>query len=168
VHDQLDTLAHTHNGCQLRQTRPPTWAPSLTAQQRRTDRLLRQATVSRWTSTGLRAAVTRLRTDPPTPIPPASAGYPFRGRLARWIRARDITCTFPGCLQLAQRCQLDHLLEYPQGATEHCNGACECVHHHQCKHAAMTVTRLPNGTLRWTSRFGTTIDRPPRPLLRGW
>jgi hypothetical protein len=32
----------------------------------------------------------------------------------------------------------------------------------------MTVTRLTNGTMRWTNRFGVTLDRPPRPLLRGW
>jgi hypothetical protein len=171
-HDQLDQQAHlAHQACRtvLRPTLPATvWAPSLRAQQRAQDRLHRQARASRWTSPALRAAVSTLRTAPPAPVPAASRSYPFRGRLARWIRARDITCTFPGCHLLAQRCELDHVLAYPQGTTEACNGACECTHHHQAKHAVMTVTRLPDGTMRWTTRFGTTRDRPPRPLLRGW
>jgi hypothetical protein len=168
-HEQQDALAHQASRSVLRQTSPLLiLAASLRAQQQAQDRLDRQARASRWTTPGLRAVVTQLRTTTPSPIPTASSGYPFRGRLAKWIRARDITCTFPGCGLLAQRCQLDHILEYPKGATEHCNGACECIHHHQCKHAAITVTRQPNGTMRWTNRFGTTTDRPPRPLLRGW
>ena len=168
VHDQLDQLAHAASRSVLRQPTASARAPSLLAQQRREDRLRRQALASRWTSQGLRAAVSTLRTATPSPVPAASRGYPFRGRLARWIRTRDVTCTFPGCQLLAQRCQLDHLVEYPKGKTEHCNGACECVHHHQAKHASMTVTRLDNGTMRWTNRFGITRTRPPRPLLRGW
>ena len=168
AHDLLDQLAHATARFVLRQTRPTPLAPSLAKQQRQQDRTRRQAQTSRWTTPGLRAAVTRLRTATPNPVPAASTGYPFRGRLARWIRTRDVTCTFPGCHLLAQRCQLDHLTAYPKGKTEHCNGACECVHHHQAKHTVMTVTRQPNGTIRWTNRFGTTVDRPPRPLLRGW
>jgi hypothetical protein len=88
--------------------------------------------------------------------------------MASWVRHRDRSCTFPGCPKLAQHCQIDHVLEHPNGPTAHHNGALECVHHHQCKHACMTVTRLPNGTMRWTNRFGVTLDRTPRPLLRGW
>jgi hypothetical protein len=168
VHDQHDQLAHTASSSVLRQTARPTPAPSLRAQQQAEQRIQRQARASRWTSPGLRAAVTTLRTQAPTPVPAASSGYPFRGRLARWIRSRDLTCTFPGCPLLAQRCELDHVLAYPQGQTEHSNGACECVHHHQAKHAVMTVTRQPDGTMTWTNRFGTTVHRPPRPLLRGW
>jgi hypothetical protein len=167
-HDLLDKLAHASSGSVLRPTREPTAAPSAVAQQRREERVGRQAVVSRWTTEGLRATVTDLRTSPPTPVPPASKGYPFRGRLARWIRSRDISCTFPGCQLLARRCEVDHVVEYPKGPTEHGNGACECVHHHQCKHAVMQVARLADGTMRWTSRFGTTVARPPRPLLRGW
>jgi hypothetical protein len=44
----------------------------------------------------------------------------------------------------------------------------ECTHHHQAKHTVFTVTRLPNGTLRWTGLGGHHADRPPRPFLRGW
>ena len=168
VQDQLDQLAHAASRSVLREPQPSARAPSLLAQHHREQRLRRQAAASRWTSNGLRAAVSTLRTATPSPVPAASRGYPFRGRLARWIRTRDVTCTFPGCQLLAQRCQLDHVREYPLGKTEHCNGACECVHHHQAKHASMTVTRLDNGTMRWTNRFGITRTRPPRPLLRGW
>jgi hypothetical protein len=168
VLDVLDALARAANGCALREATRSHWAPSVQARELYEQRIRRQATVSRWSTPGLRAAVTTVRTSPPTPIPTASKGYPFRGRLARWIKTRDITCVFPGCTLPAQRCQLDHLTEYPKGKTEHCNGACECTHHHQCKHACMTVARQDDGTIRWTNRFGTTVDRRPRPLLRGW
>lgn len=166
--DLLDALAHVQSRSVLRQAVPPLLAPSVRAQQRRAQRLERQARASRWTTSGLQAVVTDLRSAAPSPIPVASKGYPFRGRLARWIKARDVTCTFPGCTLLAQRCQTDHVVAWPKGATSSCNGASECVHHHQAKHAIMTVTRLDDGTLRWQPPRGPAVDRPPRPLLRGW
>jgi hypothetical protein len=36
------------------------------------------------------------------------------------------------------------------------------------KHAFFTVTRLQDGTIRWTSPNGRSVDRKPRPFLRGW
>ena len=148
--------------------RPARWAPTHRAMQLRQQRLDRQARASRWTTPALHTAVTAMRTNPPTPAPAASTARLFRGRLAAWIRHRDTTCTFPGCPKLAQHCQLDHVVEHPHGPTAAHNGALECVHHHQCKHHAMTVTRLPDGTMRWTNRHGVTTDRTPRPLLRSW
>ena len=95
-------------------------------------------------------------------------GVLFRGRLRRWIQTRDVSCTFPGCQRLAQRCEIDHVLAYPLGETSHGNGACECVHHHQAKHASIPATRRADGCMVWTNRFGITVVRPPRALLRGW
>jgi hypothetical protein len=79
-----------------------------------------------------------------------------------------VTCTFPGCPRLAQRCQNDHLTPWPQGPTHIDNAASECVHHHQAKHAFFTVTQQPGGILRWTTPAGFNVDRLPRPLLQGW
>ncbi|MCU1603497.1 MAG: protein of uncharacterized function, partial [Frankiales bacterium] len=145
-----------------------TWGPSYRAQQLREERLERQARASRWTTSGLHDAVTRFRTAAPCPVPDQSNGYLFRGRLRRWIQARDITCTFPGCERIAQRCEIDHVVAYPSGPTSHGNAACECVHHHQAKHATIPAIRRTDGSMHWTNRFGVTAERPPRPLLRGW
>ena len=168
AHPRLDDAAWSISGAALPAPRSFRGAPTALAQQRAQERVERQARASRWTTDRLRAAVTTLRTAPPAPLPSASSGYLFRGRLARWIKARDVTCTFPGCTRLAQRCQLDHVVAYPAGPTAHANGACECVHHHQAKHAVMAVSRRPDGTMVWTNRFGVTRVRPPRSLLRGW
>ena len=80
----------------------------------------------------------------------------------------DLTCTFPGCPRLAQHCQNDHLTPWPTGPSAPHNTSSECTHHHQAKHDYFTVTRLPDGTLRWTTPTGHHTDRPPRPFLRGW
>jgi hypothetical protein len=33
------------------------------------------------------------------------------------VIARDRTCTFPGCFELAGRCDIDHIMPFPRGAT---------------------------------------------------
>jgi hypothetical protein len=152
----------------LRQTRPDRLAPSLHARQRQQRRLEQRRQRARWTLQGLTETLQQLRTDPVAPKPDASKGYLFRGRLAHWLKTRDITCTFPGCTLLAQRCQCDHVVEHPHGPTHVDNGAAECVHHHHCKHASIRATRLPDGTMRWQPPSSHYVDRPPRPLLRGW
>ncbi|MGH3321063.1 MAG: DUF222 domain-containing protein, partial [Streptosporangiaceae bacterium] len=53
--------------------------------------------------------------------------------LGEFIRARDVTCRFPVCRQPATRCDIDHTTAYPDGATEPCNLACLCRHHHRLK-----------------------------------
>jgi hypothetical protein len=61
-----------------------------------------------WTLPGLRRALTRLTTTPVDPGPLHSTAYALPPRLARHIKARDITCTFPGVRhRLAQTCQND-------------------------------------------------------------
>jgi hypothetical protein len=171
--DILDADTHAQHeqvspGSVLHQTRPPHLAPSLRTQQRREQRLSHRAELARWTVTGLHQAVHALLTSPVAPKPDASQGYPFRGRLAHWLKTRDITCTFPGCPHLAQRCQSDHVVEFPAGPTHVDNGATECTHHHQAKHASIPASRHPDGTMRWQPPSSPAVDRPPRPLLRGW
>ena len=79
-----------------------------------------------------------------------------------------MTCVFPACPRLARACHNDHLVAWPAGPTHVDNAASECVHHHQAKHASIPASRLPDGTIRWTNRHGTQLDRRPRALLRGW
>jgi hypothetical protein len=171
--DTLDADTHAQHeqvspGSVLHQTRPPHLAPSLRTQQRREQRLSQRAEQARWTVTGLHQTLHTLLTSPVAPKPDASQGYPFRGRLAHWLKTRDITCTFPGCPHLAQRCQSDHVVEFPTGPTHVDNGATECTHHHQAKHASIPAGRHPDGTMRWQPPSSPAVDRPPRPLLRGW
>jgi hypothetical protein len=121
-----------------------------------------------WEATQLHSVTAKLLVRPVSPLPPDSSSYPFRGALARYLKMRDQTCRFPSCPRLAQHCDCDHRIVWPLGPTSVINGVCECEHHHQCKHAIMTLTRLADGTLRWTLPTGHYADSPPRPLIRGW
>jgi hypothetical protein len=116
----------------------------------------------------MRKALTRMRTDKPLDKPLPTSAYAFPARAARFIKARDTTCVFPGCPRLARYCQNDHVKEFPKGKTDVENAASECIHHHQAKHHYFTVIRLADGTVRWTTPHGFSVDRRPRPFLRGW
>ena len=123
---------------------------------------------SAWTLTGLTRARSTILTTPVDQRPLDSNSYGLPPRLARHVKTRDQTCTFPGCLRLAQACQNDHVTPYPHGPTSEHNIASECTHHHQAKHAIFTVRRDNTGTMHWTTPSGLTVTRPARPLLRGW
>jgi hypothetical protein len=98
----------------------------------------------------------------PLPQPPAPTGsYRFTTDQARVLRARDTTCTHPGCRRPAARCDLDHLVPWPAGPTSVGNAAPKCRHHHGWKHAGWTVTRFPDGTETWTTPLGRTYRRRP-------
>jgi hypothetical protein len=124
--------------------------------------------VSSWTRRALRRALTRMTDTPVDTRTLDSTAYALPPRLARYVKARDITCLFPACPRLARACQNDHLIAWPTGRSVAHNISSECTHHHQAKHAFFTVTRLIDGTLRWRSPTGLTVDRPPRPFLQGW
>ena len=83
--------------------------------------------------------------------------------LARAVRARDVTCRFPGCRRAARRCDVDHTVPHPDGPTAACNLACLCRLHHRAKHrAGWRLAQLGDGRLRWTSPSGlvATTDAP--------
>ncbi len=123
---------------------------------------------STWSSTALTRAHARLTTTPADDRPLDSNSYALPARLARFIKTRDLTCTFPGCRRLARDCQSDHLVPWPQGPSTARNTSSECTHHHQAKHHYFTVTRQADGSLRWDTPLDRSYLRRPRPLLRGW
>ena len=101
--------------------------------------------------------------------------------LADHVRYRDRTCTFPGCLVPAQRCDLDHGDDWspapddprPPGVTSHTNLGPACPRHHRAKHRARFDVRQPEpGVHDWTDRTGHRYrTRPgtglPTELLTG-
>jgi hypothetical protein len=81
--------------------------------------------------------------------------YAPSAALADLVRARDGTCRFPGCRQPARRCDLDHVVRWPEGPTDAANLAALCRHHHRLKHQTQwTVRAGPGGDLLWTTPTG--------------
>jgi hypothetical protein len=63
------------------------------------------------------------------------------------VHARDELCRFPGCGSRAERCQLDHIVPFPNGPTSSDNLATECQRHHRTKHRRADLDREPERTL---------------------
>ncbi|MCU1669598.1 MAG: putative endonuclease, partial [Blastococcus sp.] len=95
--------------------------------------------------------------------PPDTPGYSPSDRLATFVRARDRRCRFPGCRARAVRCDVDHNIPWPHGATSEDNLCCLCRHHHRLRHQApgWTMRRLPDGGLEWTLPGGEAITTYP-------
>ena len=68
----------------------------------------------------------------PVDAPPDSSYHPSRA-LADFVRARDLTCRAPGCDKPATRCDIDHTVPWPYGATHASNLKCLCRDHHILK-----------------------------------
>jgi hypothetical protein len=87
--------------------------------------------------------------------------------LADFVRARDQYCVFPGCNVPATKCDLDHRVPFPTGATSADNLAAICRHHHRMKHrAGWTVRRRADGTHIWISPQEREYLNPPIPLAQ--
>ena len=91
------------------------------------------------------------------------ASYRPPAALARLVRARDRTCTFPHCTRPALRCDLDHRQPWQCGGTTcEFNIDCLCERHHYLRHnTSWQVQRLPDGSRQWTSPSGRSYTRPP-------
>ena len=78
--------------------------------------------------------------------------------LARYIRARTVSCTFPGCPTPAIRCDLDHTTGWARGGrTSHDNLGPACPHHHAMKdQPGWSLTQPQPGIFTWTSPGGRT------------
>ncbi|MFC6713432.1 HNH endonuclease signature motif containing protein [Branchiibius cervicis] len=108
--------------------------------------------------------LTRALTDATTGtvIETSDRSYRPGARLARFVRARDQHCRFPGCTRPAKLTDLDHVTRYPDGPTAAHNLQCLCRHHHRAKHeGGWTVTMTPHGVCTWTSPAGHTYTTHP-------
>jgi hypothetical protein len=90
-------------------------------------------------------------------------GYHPSRTLVHLVRARNTTCTAPGCTRPAVRCDLDHTTAYDKGGrTCECNLAPLCRHHHRCKQAQGWRLEQPEpGVLIWRTPSGRTYVTTP-------
>ncbi|MGV0750010.1 DUF222 domain-containing protein [Mycolicibacter minnesotensis] len=101
---------------------------------------------------------------------PAEPHYRPSTALAAFVRARDLTCRFPGCDQPATHCDIDHAVAHPHGATHPANLRCLCRKHHLLKtfwtgRGGWSDRQHPNGTIEWTSPTGHTYTTRPGSTL---
>ncbi len=83
--------------------------------------------------------------------------------LDRAVRARDVTCRFPGCRRSADSAgtDLDHTIPWPEGPTSATNLAVLCRRHHRLKHTPGWNVQLdPTGVMTWTTPTGRTNHHP--------
>jgi hypothetical protein len=115
-----------------------------------------------------RATFRRLLTDPVTGTLTEVAEKQYRPSttLDRAVRARDVTCRFPGCrrpaLGSATGTDLDHTVPWPEGTTAAANLAVLCRRHHRLKHTpGWSVVLHPDGTMTWTTPTGRHYTSEP-------
>ena len=84
--------------------------------------------------------------------------------LRQYLQIRDGTCRFPGCTMPAERCDMDHSLDWQFGGeTEHENLAHLCRGHHTIKGATeWTVVQTEGSVLTWTSPSGRVYRTYPQ------
>jgi Domain of unknown function (DUF222) len=97
----------------------------------------------------------------------AETGYHPSRTLQHLVRARSATCTAPGCIRPAARCDLDHTRPWDDGGrTCDCNLAPLCRHHHRCKQAERWQLQQPEpGVLIWRTPSGRSYTTTPTEYL---
>lgn len=103
----------------------------------------------------------RLVTDPATGalVDMAADTYRIPKRIREAVKARDLTCYFPGCHQPAEYFDIDHIRPWPRGRTRPDDTAGGCRRHHRVKtHSPWRVTQHPGPRADrvWTSPLGRT------------
>jgi hypothetical protein len=89
-------------------------------------------------------------------------------RLARYIAAGHGVCGFPGCNARADRCDLDHIVEFRRGGrTIRVNIGPVCRAHHNAKtHGGWLLSYDDDtGIKTWTSPLGRIYRKPPHEPL---
>jgi hypothetical protein len=105
----------------------------------------------------------------PLVIPMDSApesGYRPSAALKEFVVSRDLTCRWPNCDALADRCDVDHTVPYPHGPTHPSNNKLYCRHHHLMKTfwtgpAGFSDRQHPDGTITLTSPSGLSHSSTP-------
>ena len=93
---------------------------------------------------------------------PGEPRYRPSAALTAFVRMRAMTCSFPGCSRAAHRCDLDHLIPWPAGATHPANLAPLCRLHHLLKtFSGWEPTAQPDGSMHWTAPTGHTYTKAP-------
>jgi hypothetical protein len=102
----------------------------------------------------------------PLDAPPES-GYVPSAALAAFVRARDLTCRWPGCDRPAVDCDVDHTVPHADGGPTHAsNLKCYCRTHHLVKTFwCWHDQQLPDGTVILTSPAGHTYVTTPGSAL---
>jgi hypothetical protein len=102
-------------------------------------------------------------------------GYRPSTGLAEFVRARDVTCRFPGCDRPAQFSDIDHTIAWPGGPTHPGNTKCYCRSHHLVKtlwggRGGWSDRQFPDGRVVVTTPAGLTYTTWPGSVLLfpGW
>jgi Domain of unknown function (DUF222) len=84
-------------------------------------------------------------------------------KLQHLVRARNLTCTAPGCAKPAVACDLDHTIPWEKGGiTCECDLGPACRHHHQVKQTKGWMLEQPEpGVLIWTTPAGIQYTTGP-------
>jgi hypothetical protein len=102
----------------------------------------------------------RLITDPISGelVAMDTSAYRIPRHLREAIKARDVSCRFPGCHSRAEFFDCDHIVPHPEGETCSANLAGLCRRHHRTKtFSTWKVERdplAPRHELVWTSPLG--------------
>jgi hypothetical protein len=116
---------------------------------------------------GRARSFTRILTHPETGavLSVGRERYSVPKDLRAWLRVRDGTCRFVGCGQRAERCDIDHTIEWQHGGmTAHDNLAHLCRRHHMLKGSGRWKVRQSgcgDGELTWTSPTGRDYTTHP-------
>ncbi|TQJ14987.1 hypothetical protein FB459_2504 [Yimella lutea] len=92
----------------------------------------------------------------------STTAYEPTPRMREFVQQRDQTCRFPMCTRTAIRCDIDHVVEWPDGPTAGHNLAALCRHHHDAKTKKHWDYEMSDdGVCTWTSRTGRTYITYP-------
>ena len=104
------------------------------------------------------------RLDPDGSIVQDPTSYRPSASVRRRVRSRDGGCRFPGCHTPARYTDLDHVIAFPHGPTEHANLVCLCRTHHGFKHhGGWSLSLATDGTATWRAPDGRSWVTEPRP-----
>ncbi|CAN5788606.1 hypothetical protein BH10ACT9_BH10ACT9_60830 [soil metagenome] len=110
------------------------------------------------------AAVSDLQAPPVDP----ENGYWIPDALREWVKARDLTCRYPGCDRPIEFCDLDHTIAWDDGGPTHASDLKGyCRHHHMMKTFSdgWSEVQFPDGTIMVTTPVGRTYTTKPTSRL---